>query len=45
MHNIIAKCLLESKQAVPHLYLSIELNVYKLLQIREDISKSFSEDK
>ncbi|GAA5252470.1 pyruvate dehydrogenase complex dihydrolipoamide acetyltransferase [Candidatus Rickettsia kedanie] len=45
IRKIIAKRLLESKQIVPHFYLSIECNVDKLLDIREDINKSFSEDK
>ncbi|AAU03986.1 pyruvate dehydrogenase complex dihydrolipoamide acetyltransferase [Rickettsia typhi] len=45
IRQIIAKRLLESKQTVPHFYLSIECNVDKLLDIREDINKSFSEDK
>ncbi len=45
IRRIIAKRLLESKQTVPHFYLSIECNVDKLLDIREDINKSFSEDK
>ncbi|XVN40276.1 MAG: pyruvate dehydrogenase complex dihydrolipoamide acetyltransferase [Rickettsia endosymbiont of Argas persicus] len=45
IRRIIAKRLLESKQTVPHFYLSIECNVDKLLEIREDINKSFSDDK
>ncbi|AFC69788.1 pyruvate dehydrogenase complex dihydrolipoamide acetyltransferase [Rickettsia amblyommatis] len=45
IRKTIAKRLLESKQTVPHFYLSIECNVDKLLDIREDINKSFSEDK
>ncbi|AFB31686.1 MULTISPECIES: pyruvate dehydrogenase complex dihydrolipoamide acetyltransferase [spotted fever group] len=45
IRKIIAKRLFESKQTVPHFYLSIECNVDKLLDIREDINKSFSEDK
>ncbi|QQV75171.1 Dihydrolipoyllysine-residue succinyltransferase component of 2-oxoglutarate dehydrogenase complex [Rickettsia tillamookensis] len=45
IRKIIAKRLLESKQTVPHFYLSIDCNVDKLLDIREDINKSFSEDK
>ncbi|BDU60662.1 dihydrolipoyllysine-residue acetyltransferase component of pyruvate dehydrogenase complex [Candidatus Rickettsia kotlanii] len=45
IRKIIAKRLLKSKQTVPHFYLSIECNVDKLLDIREDINKSFSEDK
>ncbi|WP_342170094.1 pyruvate dehydrogenase complex dihydrolipoamide acetyltransferase [Rickettsia endosymbiont of Seladonia tumulorum] len=45
IRKIIAKRLLESKQTVPHFYLSIEFNVDKLLDIREDINKSFGDDK
>ncbi|WP_341787817.1 pyruvate dehydrogenase complex dihydrolipoamide acetyltransferase [Rickettsia endosymbiont of Cantharis rufa] len=45
IRKIIAKRLLESKQTVPHFYLSIECNVDKLLDTREDINKSFAEDK
>ncbi|WP_347938797.1 pyruvate dehydrogenase complex dihydrolipoamide acetyltransferase [Rickettsia oklahomensis] len=44
IRKIISKRLLESKHTVPHFYLSIECNVDKLLEIREDINKSFSED-
>ncbi|HJD55791.1 MAG TPA: pyruvate dehydrogenase complex dihydrolipoamide acetyltransferase [Rickettsia endosymbiont of Pyrocoelia pectoralis] len=45
IRKIIAKRLLESKQTVPHFYLSIECNVDKLLDMREDINKSFENDK
>ncbi|HJD64611.1 MAG TPA: pyruvate dehydrogenase complex dihydrolipoamide acetyltransferase [Rickettsia endosymbiont of Diachasma alloeum] len=45
IRKIIAKRLLESKQTVPHFYLSIECNVDKLLDIREDINRSFGDDK
>ncbi|MGL4226822.1 MAG: pyruvate dehydrogenase complex dihydrolipoamide acetyltransferase [Rickettsia sp.] len=45
IRKIIAKRLLESKKTVPHFYLSIECNVDKLLDMREDINKSFAEDK
>jgi len=45
IRRIIAKRLLESKQTVPHFYLSIECDVDKLLDIREDINKSFGDDK
>ncbi|HJD62439.1 MAG TPA: pyruvate dehydrogenase complex dihydrolipoamide acetyltransferase [Rickettsia endosymbiont of Degeeriella rufa] len=45
IRKIIAKRLLKSKQTVPHFYLSIECNVDKLLDIREDINKSFGDDK
>ncbi len=45
IRKIISKRLLESKQTVPHFYLSIECNVDKLLDIREDINRSFGDDK
>ncbi|WP_341792995.1 pyruvate dehydrogenase complex dihydrolipoamide acetyltransferase [Rickettsia endosymbiont of Ceutorhynchus obstrictus] len=41
IRKIIAKRLLDSKQTIPHFYLSIECNVDKLLIVREDINKSF----
>lgn len=44
IRKIIARRLLESKQTVPHFYLSIECNVDKLLDVREDINKSFADD-
>ncbi|WP_375318887.1 pyruvate dehydrogenase complex dihydrolipoamide acetyltransferase [Candidatus Tisiphia endosymbiont of Oplodontha viridula] len=44
IRKIIAKRLLESKQTIPHFYLSIECNVDKLLDIREDINKSLIEE-
>lgn len=45
IRKIIAKRLVESKQTIPHFYLSIECNMDKLLEIREDINKSFAVDK
>ncbi|MDR0296599.1 MAG: pyruvate dehydrogenase complex dihydrolipoamide acetyltransferase [Rickettsia sp.] len=44
IRKIIAKRLLESKQTIPHFYLSIECNMDKLLDIREDINKSLMEE-
>ncbi len=44
MRKIVAKRLLESKQTIPHFYLSIECNMDKLLDIREDINKSCIEE-
>jgi len=44
IRKIIAQRLVESKQTIPHFYLSIECNVDKLLEVREDINKSFQED-
>lgn len=45
VRKIIAKRLVESKQTIPHFYLSIECNVDRLLQTREDINESFASDK
>lgn len=44
IRKIIAKRLLESKQTIPHFYLSIDCNMDKLLEIREDINKSLIEE-
>ncbi|MCC8417663.1 MAG: pyruvate dehydrogenase complex dihydrolipoamide acetyltransferase [Rickettsia endosymbiont of Bryobia graminum] len=44
IRKIIAKRLLESKQTIPHFYLSIECNMDKLLEIREDINKMLVEE-
>ncbi|WP_425364001.1 pyruvate dehydrogenase complex dihydrolipoamide acetyltransferase [Candidatus Tisiphia endosymbiont of Hybos culiciformis] len=44
IRKIIAKRLLESKQTIPHFYLSIECNMDKLFDIREDINKSLMEE-
>ncbi len=38
MRKVIAKRLLESKQFVPHFYLSADLNIDKLLEMRETIN-------
>lgn len=45
MRKIIAKRLLESKQNVPHFYLSIECAMDKLLDARSDLNNSFGDDK
>lgn len=45
IRKIIAKRLVESKQTIPHFYLSIECNIDKLLQIRSDINESNNDDK
>ena len=45
VRKIIAKRLVESKQTIPHFYLSIECNIDKLLQTREDINEMFAADK
>ena len=39
IRKIIAKRLLESKQNIPHFYLSVECNVTKLIALREDINE------
>lgn len=38
MRKVIAKRLLESKQYVPHFYLTIECNIDKLLEARKDLN-------
>lgn len=40
MRKVIAKRLLESKQTVPHFYLSIECNLDRLLQFREELNQA-----
>lgn len=45
IRKIIARRLLESKQTIPHFYLSIECVMDKLLEVREDINKSLSEER
>jgi pyruvate dehydrogenase E2 component (dihydrolipoamide acetyltransferase) len=40
MRKVIAKRLLESKQTIPHFYLSIECNLDKLLQFREELNQA-----
>lgn len=45
IRKIIAKRLQESKQTIPHFYLSIECNIDKLLEVREDVNLTLSEDK
>lgn len=45
VRKIIAKRLVESKQTIPHFYLSIECNMDRLLEARQDINESFANDK
>lgn len=45
MRKIIAKRLVESKQNVPHFYLSIECSMDSVLEARAQINASFGEDK
>jgi len=45
MRKVIAKRLVESKQTVPHFYLSIECAMDAVLEARAQINASFGEDK
>lgn len=45
MRKVIAKRLVESKQTVPHFYLSIECSMDSILEARAQINASFGEDK
>jgi pyruvate dehydrogenase E2 component (dihydrolipoamide acetyltransferase) len=40
MRKVIAKRLLESKQYVPHFYLTIDCNIDKLLDVRKDLNEA-----
>lgn len=40
MRKVIAKRLTESKQTIPHFYLSIECNLDKLMALRQEISQT-----
>ncbi|MBP9791990.1 MAG: pyruvate dehydrogenase complex dihydrolipoamide acetyltransferase [Rickettsiales bacterium] len=42
MREVIAKRLLESKQHIPHFYLSMDFNLDKLLEMRADINSAVS---
>ncbi|RZC34357.1 dihydrolipoyllysine-residue acetyltransferase component of pyruvate dehydrogenase complex, mitochondrial [Asbolus verrucosus] len=44
IRGTIAKRLLQSKQNVPHYYLSVECNVDKLLKLRSRFNKKFEKD-
>ncbi len=44
IRKVIAKRLLESKQTVPHFYLSCELNIDKLLEVRTTINSAADHD-
>jgi pyruvate dehydrogenase E2 component (dihydrolipoamide acetyltransferase) len=44
IRKVIAKRLLESKQNVPHFYLSCELNISKLLEFRQDLNDAANID-
>ncbi len=45
VRKVIAKRLQESKQTIPHFYLSIECNIDKLLNLREEINADQTEYK
>lgn len=45
IRKIIAKRLLESKQTIPHFYLTIECNMDRLLEARQDINNTIEADK
>ena len=45
IRRVIAKRLLESKQNIPHFYLSIECNIDKLLFLREELNATADKDK
>lgn len=44
MRKVIARRLTESKQTVPHSYLTVDCNIDKLLQLRHDINHARSVD-
>lgn len=45
MRRVIAKRLVESKQTVPHFYLSIECTMDSVLEARAQVNASFGDDK
>jgi pyruvate dehydrogenase E2 component (dihydrolipoamide acetyltransferase) len=45
MRKVIAKRLLESKQTVPHFYLSIECNIDNLLKMRTEMNSATNSEK
>jgi pyruvate dehydrogenase E2 component (dihydrolipoamide acetyltransferase) len=45
MRKVIAKRLLESKQTVPHFYLSIECNIDNLLKMRAEMNSATNSEK
>lgn len=44
MRQTIAKRLLQSKQTIPHYYLTIDLNVDKVLRLRRDLNEVLAKD-
>ncbi|XP_048728160.2 dihydrolipoyllysine-residue acetyltransferase component of pyruvate dehydrogenase complex, mitochondrial-like [Ostrea edulis] len=45
MRKTIAKRLLESKQTVPHYYLTIDVNMDNIIQLRKELNEVLSKDK
>lgn len=45
IRRVIAKRLLESKQNIPHFYLSIECNIDRLLQLRQEMNSITNQEK
>lgn len=45
MRKIVAKRLLESKQTIPHFYLTIDCHIDKLLNLRKDINNRIEDGK
>ncbi|KAK9709015.1 Biotin-requiring enzyme [Popillia japonica] len=45
MREVIAKRLLQSKQTIPHYYLSVEIPVSKLMDLRAKFNKKLEKDK
>ncbi len=44
IRKVIAKRLSESKQTIPHSYLSVDCNVNKLLELRHDVNRARDEE-
>lgn len=44
IRQVIAKRLLQSKQTIPHYYLSVDINVENLLKLREELNKLLAKD-
>lgn len=45
IRGVIAKRLLQSKQTIPHYYLSVDVNVDKILALRAKFNKKLEKDK
>lgn len=44
IRSVIAKRLMQSKQTIPHYYLTVDINVDKLLELREKFNKKLERD-